>query len=36
MQARRAKLNMEGANSRIFDAVRCEYATVLKFAKNII
>lgn len=31
MRAVPAKLNIEGANSRIFDAVRCEYATVSTF-----
>ena len=31
MRAVPAKLNIGGTNSRIFDAVRCEYATVSKF-----
>ena len=33
MQALWAKLNIDGVNSRIFNALRCEYATVLIFPK---
>ena len=36
MQVVRGKLNIGTTYSRIFRAIRCEYATVFKSSKNVL